>query len=108
AGFVPTAQYRSPPPSSDSYTLRSYCVRSTPSKSRTTWHSPTSAATSVMCSVKATRFQSIGTSASLLRVFPARHAHLPCEAREQAGALRRQRRIHLDRTRALAESAGDV
>jgi len=44
---------------SDSYTLISYATRASAPKSRTMWHSATTAAASVMCSVKRIRLQSI-------------------------------------------------
>src|SRR5439155_26747004 len=106
-----------------SYTLISYCTRSAPSKSSTTWPSATSAAASVMCSVKAMRVQSIATKhptpdarrgphasprSTLLRTLAAGHTHLPRQAREEAGPLVHQRGADLHGAGTLGERPGDV
>src|SRR2546428_12322315 len=74
----------------------------------TTWHSPTTAAASVMCSVKMMRLQSSATGRSLLPALAARHAHLVRQAGEDARPLGHQRRAHLHRARALGERPRDV
>src|SRR5881397_1037959 len=74
----------------------------------TTWHSPTTAAASVMCSVKVMRLQSSATGRSLLPALAACHAHLVCQAGEDARPLGHQRRAHLHRARALGERPRDV
>src|SRR3989454_9243591 len=74
----------------------------------TTWHSPTTAAASVMCSVKVMRLQSSATGWSLLPALAARHAHLVRQAGEDARPLGHQRRAHLHRARALGERPRDV
>src|SRR5438046_3709631 len=74
----------------------------------TTWHSPTTAAASVMCSVKVMRLQSSATGRSLLPALAARHAHLVCQAGEDARPLGHERRAHLHRARALGERPRDV
>src|SRR3989475_1608374 len=74
----------------------------------TTWHSPTTAAASVMCSVKVMRLQSSATGRSLLPALAARHAHLVCQAGENARPLGHERRAHLHRARALGERPRDV
>src|SRR2546428_12514484 len=74
----------------------------------TTWHSPTTAAASVMCSVKVMRLQSSATGRSLLPALAARHAHLVRQAGEDARPLGHQRRAHLHRARALRERPCDV
>src|SRR2546427_1607615 len=74
----------------------------------TTWHSPTTAAASVMCSVKVMRLQSSATARSLLPALAARHAHLVRQACEDARSLGHERRAHLHRARALGERPRDV
>src|SRR3989442_13579221 len=74
----------------------------------TTWPSPTTAAASVMCSVKVMRLQSSATDRSLLPALAARHAHLVCQAGEDARPLGHERRAHLHRARALGERPRDV